>query len=67
MQSALSRIWICVAVSVSYDDNHYTTGTSLYVCVCVYNLLNNGLNIIVYKPSLSEWINICLAYFIKNE
>ena len=29
MQSASSRIWTCVAMSISYDDNHYTTGTSL--------------------------------------
>ena len=29
MQSASSRIWTRVAVSISYDDNHYTTGTSL--------------------------------------
>ena len=28
MQSVLSRIWTLVAVSISYDDNHYTTGTS---------------------------------------
>ena len=28
MQSASSRIWTCVAVSISYVDNHYTTGTS---------------------------------------
>ena len=27
MQSVLSRIWTCIAVSISYDDNHYTTGT----------------------------------------
>ena len=25
MQSFSSRIWTCVAVSISYDDNHYTT------------------------------------------
>ena len=24
MQSVLSRIWTCVAVSISYGDNHYT-------------------------------------------
>ena len=29
MQSASSRIWTRVAVSISYDDNHYTTGTSM--------------------------------------
>ena len=28
MQSVSSRIWTRVAVSISYDDNHYTTGTS---------------------------------------
>ena len=27
MQSVSSRIWTRVAVSISYDDNHYTTGT----------------------------------------
>ena len=28
-QSVLYRIWTRVAVSISYDDNHYTTGTSM--------------------------------------
>ena len=28
MQSVSSRIWTGVAVSISYDDNHYTTGTT---------------------------------------
>ena len=28
MQSFSSRIWTRVTVSISYDDNHYTTGTS---------------------------------------
>ena len=30
MQSALCRIGTPVAVSISYDDNHYTTGTAEY-------------------------------------
>ena len=29
-QSASSRIWTRVAVSISNDDNHYTIGTQLY-------------------------------------
>ena len=38
MQSVLSRIWTRVAVSISYDDNHYTTGTFLLVvCYIVSN------------------------------
>ena len=28
MQSVSSSIWTRVAVFISYDDNHYTTGTS---------------------------------------
>ena len=28
MQSVSSRIWTRVAVSIPYDDNDYTTGTS---------------------------------------
>ena len=31
MQSVTSRIWTRVAVSISYNDNDYTTGTSIYV------------------------------------
>ena len=27
MQSVSSRIWTRIAVSISYDDNHYTTVT----------------------------------------
>ena len=30
MQSVSSRIWTRVAVSISYDDNHYTTGTFIW-------------------------------------
>ena len=36
MQSVSSKIWTRVAVSISYDDNYYTTGTnsvSIYVTV----------------------------------
>ena len=29
MQSVSSRIWTCVVVSISYDDNDYTMGTSI--------------------------------------
>ena len=31
MQSVSSKIWTRVAVSISYDDNDYTTGTSWWV------------------------------------
>ena len=31
MQSVSSRIWTRVTVSISYDDNHYTTGTAIQI------------------------------------
>ena len=31
-----SRVLIRVAVSISYSDNHYSTGMHVRVCVCVY-------------------------------
>ena len=37
MQSASSRIWTRVAVSISYDDNHYTTGISI-ICKLINRL-----------------------------
>ena len=33
MHSVAFKIWTRVAVSISYDDNHYTTGTSLFQSV----------------------------------
>ena len=45
MQSVLSRIWTCGAVSISYDDNHYTTGTSTFP---IYNSLSLSLYIYIY-------------------
>ena len=31
MQSVSSRIWTRVAVSIPYNDNHYTMGTSIFL------------------------------------
>ena len=33
MQSVLSRIWTHVAVSISYDDNHYLLKTQCYIII----------------------------------
>ena len=41
MQSVSSRIWTRVAVSISYDDNHDTTGTSLDSNSLPFVILNN--------------------------
>ena len=41
MQSASSRMWTRIAVSISYDDNHYTTGLGV---TWGYNLWKNEVN-----------------------
>ena len=45
MQSVSSSVWTRVAVSMSYDDNHYTTGTS-----CVF--MNNEEHVYIKYISL---------------
>ena len=44
MQSVSSRIWTRVAVSISYDDNDYTTGTSNNNKVRMINLSLHSAN-----------------------
>ena len=39
MQSVSSRIWTRVAVSISYDDNYYTTGTSNFFRIILIKFL----------------------------
>ena len=41
MQSVSSRIWTRVAVSISCEDNHYTTGTSINLQVIKLYSVNN--------------------------
>ena len=50
MQLVSSRIWTRIAVSISYDNNHYTTGTSMKVTVIrieigVLRTVNKGLEL----------------------
>ena len=66
MQSVSSRIWTRVAVSISYDDNYYTTVTSwsslsvtLYLCLylSVYQSLSLSLSL---SLSVSLPLSVCL-------
>ena len=48
MQSVSSSIWTRVAVSISYDDNYYTTGTCLYLKMtekCARLILQDGFRV----------------------
>ena len=37
MQSVSSRVWTCVTMSISYNDNHYTTKIFLLEDICFQN------------------------------
>ena len=45
MQLVSARIWTRVAVSISYDDNHYTTGTHTSI----------NLFIVIHRHNSSVW------------
>ena len=47
MQSVRSRIWTRVVVSLSCDDNHYTSGTSNLTLVILF--IRIDLNVLVMK------------------
>ena len=67
MQSVSSRIWTRVAVSISYDDNHYTTGTSIfyivYFMLCLSESKRGEYSFKIF--GLSQAFNdfCCLQYF----
>ena len=57
MQSVSSRIWTRVAVSISYDDNHYTTGTAKGYEHCLSNYLPIAKGRIDTFPKVcGDWI-----------
>ena len=75
MKCNQSRIWTRVAVSNSYDDNHYTAGTSktdIYIYIYIYILVHEYLWIATYvhftvdvcmfvSIYLGQWINVYLG------
>ena len=52
MPSVSSRIWTRVVVSISYDDNHYTTGTSY-----IYFSLSLSLYLSIYLSNIGQKID----------
>ena len=58
MQSVSSRIWTRVVVSISYEDNHYTTGSEhIYNVLGGIDLENSSdvLNVVMIEIHLFEW------------
>ena len=53
MESVSSRIWTRVVVSISYDDNHYTTGTSIKKAVDISSKVNGAFTVLPVKMIVS--------------
>ena len=58
MQLALSRIWTRVAVSISYNDNHYTTGTALTGLNSEFSFSETSRLTKAEEPNLSYYLPI---------
>ena len=69
MQSFSSRIWTRVAVSISYDDNHYTTDTSNDSNYFRYidDILPSGHGIITQQQISDRLINISFTLNLTYE
>ena len=58
MQSVSSRIWTGVAVSISCDDNHHTTGNLtllIYVNIIFANISTTTVKLKPIYPLLYNW------------
>ena len=76
MLSASSRIWTRVAVSISYDDNHFTTGTSklpsttivnfTYLLIYTYLIFMSGFVIwnVFFITGLAHFVIMAVALVI---
>ena len=58
MQSVSSRIWTRVAVSISCDDNHYTTGTYSFIkFILLLNIwVNETYHDLLYEHTQGDFL-----------
>ena len=66
MQSVSSRIWTRVAVSNSYDDNHYSTCTERWQIACVYEEEKEEEDSPTSRIVWMNWYNELEEFFKKS-
>ena len=66
MQSASFRIWTHVAMSISYDDNYYTMGTT-YIYIYIYIWVSWMMNRTFVPEHIQTYssFNFLEIYFIN--
>ena len=68
MQSVSTKIWTSVAVSISCDDNHYTTGTSFLFIHLFFVSCSLFFYQIIYKLHIFySYVKIYDQYVFINE
>ena len=58
MQSVSFRIWIRIVASNSYDDNHYTTGNSIYKPVKIHL----KIDLVLYPAKAEGLVNMIIGF-----
>ena len=68
MQSVSSRIWTRVAVCIPYDDNNYSTGTSVTVIVVGNEScdLCSSLFEFPHKANTLNTVNVGISMYVNN-
>ena len=72
MQLVWSKIWTRIVVSIYYDDNHYTTGTSKQMIITfklvwfgfLFDSISTFMGYLIPKPSFVEeqkWYNLTIS------
>ena len=65
MQSVSSRIWTRIAMSISYDDNHYTS-VHVYRCnICICRCKHITMSVYVYRCNICihRCMHICMSVY----
>ena len=72
MQSVSTMIWTRITVSISYDDNHYTTGTSIdgtLIGTIAPGQSEPGNNVnkeVLHSPNLQNW-SLSIRYSLVSD
>ena len=60
MQSVSSNIWTRVAMLISYDDNHYTTGTATFFNYLTHSWEDKGVH--TFPKGICPKVNVIALY-----
>ena len=63
IQTTWPKIWTCPAVSISYDDIHYTMDTSIWNCIAGSS---PKMDMALHNPRRVDWFGFVWFYVIST-